>query len=74
MSRMAERFGMTEADLQKEIATGKTMQQIAQEHGVQFGRGMQNPNGTTIPAANTGTLTHSGSTTMTESGSLPTQQ
>ncbi len=34
MSRMAERMGMTEAELQKEIDSGKTMQQIATERGV----------------------------------------
>jgi len=37
LTRMAQRFGMTEADLQKEMADGKTLQQIAQEHGVTFG-------------------------------------
>lgn len=37
LARMAERFGMTEEELQKELDSGKTMQQIAQEHGVQFG-------------------------------------
>ncbi|NOS67250.1 MAG: hypothetical protein HOO67_02700 [Candidatus Peribacteraceae bacterium] len=39
ITRMAERFGMTEAELQAELDGGKTMQQIAQEHGVQFGGG-----------------------------------
>jgi hypothetical protein len=39
IARMAERFNMTEADLQKEIDSGKTMQEIAAEHGAQFGGG-----------------------------------
>ncbi len=35
-ARMAERMGISEADLQKEIDSGKTMQEIATEHGVTF--------------------------------------
>ena len=38
-ARMAQRLGMTEAELQAEIDGGKTMQQIAQEHGVTFPMG-----------------------------------
>jgi hypothetical protein len=34
---MAQRLGVTEDALRQELATGKTLQQIAQEHGVQFG-------------------------------------
>lgn len=37
-ARMAERLGITEVELQKELDSGKTMQQITQEHGVTFGR------------------------------------
>ncbi len=37
VARMAQRFGMTEADLQKELDDGKSLRDIAQEHGVQFG-------------------------------------
>ena len=37
--QMAERFGMTEQELQKELDSGKTMPQIAQEHGVNFQSG-----------------------------------
>lgn len=33
-SQMAERMGMTEAELQQELDAGKTMQQIATERGV----------------------------------------
>ena len=39
LARMADRFGMTQAELQQELDAGKTMQQIAQEHGVTFGGG-----------------------------------
>lgn len=38
LTHMAERFGMTEDELRKELAGGKTLQQIAEERGVQFGR------------------------------------
>lgn len=34
VSRMAQRLGMSETDLQKELDSGKTFQQIAQERGV----------------------------------------
>ncbi len=37
LARMAQRFGITQAELQKELSGGKTIQQIAQEHGIQFG-------------------------------------
>lgn len=40
---MAQRMGISEADLQKELDSGKTMQQIATEHGVTFGRGGNKP-------------------------------
>jgi hypothetical protein len=33
-ARMAQRLGITEEELTKELAAGKTMQQIASEHGV----------------------------------------
>ena len=41
-SRMAQRLGISEDELKQELASGKTMQQIAQEHGVTFGRNRQN--------------------------------
>lgn len=34
---MAERFGMTEAELQAELDAGKTLPEIATEHDVEFG-------------------------------------
>ena len=37
LARMAQRFGITQSELQSELSGGKTIQQIAQEHGVQFG-------------------------------------
>lgn len=37
LDRMAERFGMTTSELQKELDSGKTIRDIAQEHGAQFG-------------------------------------
>ncbi len=36
MATMAQRFGMTEVQLRAELDSGKTMQQIAAEHGVDF--------------------------------------
>ena len=39
IARMADRMGISEDALQKELDSGKTMQQIAEEHGVQFGGG-----------------------------------
>jgi len=41
LSRMAQRLGMTEADLQAALSSGKTMQDIAKEKGVTLpaGRG-----------------------------------
>jgi hypothetical protein len=45
ITRMAQRFGMSETDLQAELKSGKTLQQIAQEHGVQFGGGRNGGNG-----------------------------
>src|SRR5438105_1912438 len=50
ITRMAQRLGMTEADLQKEIDGGKTMQEIAQEHGVTFtGRRQRSGSGAAAP-------------------------
>lgn len=37
IARMAERMGMTEAEIQKELDSGKTMPQIMEEHGMQMG-------------------------------------
>lgn len=45
LDRMAQRFGMTTADLQKELSAGKTIQQIAQEHNVSFGGRPQSGSG-----------------------------
>ncbi len=39
LARMAQRMGITQDQLQQELNSGKTMQEIAQEHGVQFGGG-----------------------------------
>jgi hypothetical protein len=39
LSRLSQRLGISESDLQKELASGKTLQEIAQEHGVQLGNG-----------------------------------
>lgn len=45
---LAERFGMTEAELQAELDSGKTIRQIEEERGIELpmGRGMQRGNGT----------------------------
>jgi hypothetical protein len=55
---MAQRLGITQDQLQQELNSGKTFQQIAQEHGVQMGAG--------------GRGTNSGSGSIrTSSGALP---
>lgn len=58
LTRMATRLGMSEADLQKELDAGKTMQQIAQEHGVPMGGGFGgrrgNGSGATASAPSSG--------------------
>lgn len=75
---MAERFGMTEAELQAELDSGKTMQQIAEEHGVEFpmgGRGMmQRGNMATRSSASGATATDTGNTTTTTSSSSSISQ
>ncbi|MFA6039367.1 MAG: hypothetical protein WCV62_01400 [Candidatus Peribacteraceae bacterium] len=66
LSRMAERLGMTEADLQKELDSGKTLQEIAAERGVEMpagGRGMR----TGRPSSASGTVLGTG----TGTASLP---
>jgi hypothetical protein len=60
IARMAQRFGMTEAELQKELDSGKTFQQIAQEHNVQLGgRGFRG-SGASSAATGSGAVTGSG--------------
>lgn len=41
-ARMAERLGISEDELKKELASGKTMQDIAKEHGVEMPMGGRN--------------------------------
>ncbi len=63
-ARMAQRLGITEAALQQELASGKTMQDIFAEHGVAFGRGPRTGTG----AVRTGSgRTLSGSVTSASS-------
>jgi hypothetical protein len=62
LARMAQRFGMTESELQKELASGKTIQQIAQERGVQFG-GRKNGSGSLVGVTATGAISNPQSTT-----------
>lgn len=59
--RMAEQLGMTEEDLRKELASGKTLRDIAKEKGVTLEPGNR------IRAASGSVLSSSGS-------SVPTQQ
>lgn len=76
ISRMAQRMGMTQDELQKELDSGKTMQQIAQEHGVQFG-GSSRRNGGSFGGANgtgsTAVRTGSGQAPVTASSSPAAQ-
>ncbi len=58
ISRMAERFGMTEEELRKELEGGKTMQDIAREKGVE------------LPMARGGQPASTGSGTFVSSSSL----
>lgn len=67
---MAERFGMTEAELQAELDSGKTIQQIAEEKGIESpmgGRGMMQGNRTSQASASGSTTTGSGNTTSATS-------
>lgn len=68
MAGMAERMGISVEELQKELDTGKTMQQIAEEHGVTFGGGGFVPRSGTggVRGANTG----SGSSVSSSQSSL----
>ncbi len=64
----AERFGMTETELQAELDSGKTIQQIAEEKGIEFpmgGRGMtpggniaarSSASGATVPASSSSSV------------------
>ena len=75
LSRMAQRLGISEADLQKELDGGKTMQQVAEEHGVQFGsgRGIRGGSGAVTSSAS-GSLTASGTfQAIPSASSVPTK-
>ena len=52
LARMATRLGITQAALQKELDSGKTMQQIAAEYGVTFGGGRRSGSGSTATGSN----------------------
>ena len=72
LARMAERLNISESDLQKELQSGKTFQQIAQEHGVQYGFGRGGGFGSGSSLRGSGSklpLTGSGSGMQTASGS-----
>jgi hypothetical protein len=75
---MAERFGMTEAELQAELDSGKTMQQIAEEHGIELpagGRGMMQGGGMMTRSSASGAIvTGTGSTTPATSSSSSVSQ
>lgn len=65
LARMAQRFGMTEDELSKEIASGKTMQQIAIEHGVDMsagfgGRGPRDGSGAMLQSSAASAVSGSG--------------
>jgi len=56
-SRMAQRLGMTEDELKKELASGKTFQEIAKEKGVTLGVGRgQTGSGTAFPGTSSGSI------------------
>ncbi len=68
ISRMAQRLGMTEADLQKELDSGKTFQQISQEHGVTGGGGRRGTgSGATASGATVPGRTGSGAASVSSS-------
>ncbi len=59
-SRMAQRLGMTEDELKKELASGKTFQEIAKEKGMDLpsGRGnRQTGSGAAFPGTSSGSST-----------------
>ncbi len=68
LTRMAQRFGMTEEQLRTELDSGKTFQQIAAEHGVTFTgrRGNQNQGGLSA----SGSVASSAASQTTSSSSL----
>ncbi len=76
LARMAERFGMTEDELRKEMESGKTMQQIATEHGVDmsagFGRGPRGGSGTMMQSSTAYTPTGSGGAMSVSSSAVTT--
>ncbi len=72
-SRMAQRFGITEAELQQELASGKTMQQIASEHGVTYTGRRQTGSGSTLSLAHASGSTVVGRTSSASS-SISSQQ
>ncbi len=71
LARMATRLGITQAALQKELDSGKTMQQIAAEYGVTFGGGRRSGSGaTTGSGARFGYGGGSGTSLRTQGSSL----
>lgn len=57
ISRMAQRLGMTEDELKKELASGKTIQDIAKEKGVTLGAGRgQTGSGAAFPGTSSGSI------------------
>jgi len=70
-ARMAERLGMTEAELQEALDSGKTMQQIAEERGVEMptrtgtggmmGRGLRGASSSAAASQSGASLTSSSS-------------
>lgn len=74
-ARMAQRMGITEAELQKELASGKTFQQIAEEHGVTLparGGFQQGGNGGgNRPATGSGSPARTATGSITSSASSP---
>lgn len=57
-ARMAERLGMTQEDLQKELDSGKTMLEISAEHGIELPLGGGGrPSGSGVILRGSGSMT-----------------
>lgn len=61
---IAERLGMSEEDLQKELSSGKTMPEIMREHGMTQNRRNRSASGSTTTGSGTATQDRSSSSSQ----------
>ncbi|HVW66697.1 MAG TPA: hypothetical protein VHA78_03105 [Candidatus Peribacteraceae bacterium] len=58
LARLSQRLGISQDQLQKELQSGKTIQQIMQENGTTFGGGQRTGSGTNVGVSGSGTHPH----------------